>query len=60
MTPELTQLHHITSDELKLLQSYRLLSQPCRDAILSLAESQANSRIQYGGNVVPFRPAQTA
>lgn len=64
MTSELTQLHYITGDELRLLQSYRMMEQQSRAAILSLAESQAepqvNQRIENGGNVVPIRPAPTA
>lgn len=57
MTTEPTQLHYITGDELKLLLNFRLLSPEAQLCITLLTESQANSRIQYDGNVVPIRPA---
>lgn len=64
MASELAQLHYITGDELRLLQSYRLISQQNRVVILFLVESltkpQANPRIENGGNVVPIRPVPTA
>lgn len=64
MIIEPTQLHYITGDELRLVQSYRLISQQNRVVILSLVESltepQANPRIENGGNVVPIRPVPTA
>lgn len=61
MTIEPTQLHYITGDELRLLQSYRLMGQQDRVATLylaeSLAEPQVNLRIE---NVVPIRPTAKA
>lgn len=63
MTQELTQLHYITSDELRLILHYRLMSEACQMAIFVVAESQSNHYTREGdngGNVVPFRPAQTA
>jgi len=55
MTYELTQLHHITSEELKLLQNYRLLSHQEQKYIGKIAELQADGLTHEGGNVIPFR-----